>query len=129
MRIEIPPSGSWKGYYLYGHGGVRHRMALRLTFGPAGGIEGNGIDDIGRFVIDGSFDSATAGASWLKAYLGMHTVNYSGIYCARTICGDWTLHGVIGGFWIWPSAIGEQELAQVADEVELRLGLVTAEPC
>lgn len=123
MLIESPPSGPWKGYYLYGHGGIRHRMGLRLTFGPDGRITGEGTDDIGRFAIDGSFDPATSAASWLKAYIGMHTVDYSGIYCAKTICGDWTLGGAVGGFWIWPFAMGEQAV----DEVESQLGMAASD--
>ena len=127
MLIEIPPSGPWKGYYLYGHGGVRHRMGLQLTFTPDGRIAGQGIDDIGRFVIDGSFDRATSSASWLKAYIGMHTVQYAGLYCGKTICGDWTLSRMAGGFWIWPAGMDGHESAHGVDEVEQQLGLVAAE--
>ena len=30
-------------------------------------------------------------ARWTKAYVGMHSVEYSGFYCGQVICGDWTL--------------------------------------
>src|SRR5580693_2125319 len=102
---DIPPSGSWRGYYLYGHG-LKHRMNLNLTFMIDGRIEGEGADDIAQFAIDGRFDCEASTATWTKAYVGMHTVEYSGIYCQRTICGDWYLGAATGGFWIWPQLNG-----------------------
>lgn len=117
MANELPPSGRWAGYYLYGHGGSRHRMKLTLAFAGNGAIDGDGVDDIAPFVITGRFDVATSAASWTKAYVGMHTVEYSGLYCRRAICGDWTLMGHSGGFWIWPESEGEWE--QAAEDVEI----------
>jgi hypothetical protein len=87
MKNGIPPSGLWRGYYLYGHGGLKHRMSLNLAFISDGKIEGEGVDDIALFAIDGGFDCATSPANWIKAYVGMHRVEYSGVYCQRAICG------------------------------------------
>jgi hypothetical protein len=117
MANELPPSGRWAGYYLYGHGGSRHRMKLTLAFTGNGAIGGDGVDDVAPFVITGQFDMATSVASWTKAYVGMHKVEYSGLYCRRAICGDWTLMSHSGGFWIWPES--ETEWEQVADGVEI----------
>jgi len=78
MSNELPPSGRWTGYYLYGHGGSRHHMKLTLAFAGNGAIDGEGVDDIRPFVITGRFDVATSAAHWTKAYVGMHTVEYAG---------------------------------------------------
>jgi hypothetical protein len=98
---NLPPSGAWAGYYLYAHSGLKYRMRLNLTFAIDGSIHGEGVDDIARFVIEGRFDGVMSVARWTKAYVGMHIVEYSGIYCQRAICGDWTLGRATGGFWIW----------------------------
>ena len=88
-------------------------MRLGLTFGPDGKIQGEGIDNIAEFVITGFFDVETNQASWTKAYVGMHRVEYRGLYDGRSICGEWNLFGGSGGFWIWPSALEESERLQV----------------
>ena len=116
MPGELPPSGAWRGYYLYGHSGMKHRMSLSLLFRESGGIDGDGVDDIGAFAIDGHFDCGTGAARWTKAYVGMHTVEYSGLYCQRQICGDWTVGGMTGGFWIWP--VGESQFGFEEEGVE-----------
>jgi hypothetical protein len=92
-------------------------MKLTLAFTGNGAIGGDGVDDVAPFVITGQFDMATSVASWTKAYVGMHKVEYSGLYCRRAICGDWTLMSHSGGFWIWPES--ETEWEQVADGVEI----------
>ena len=66
-------------------------MRLNLTFTMDGSIHGEGIDDIAPFVIEGRFDCVMSAARWTKAYVGMHSVEYSGFYCGQVICGDWTL--------------------------------------
>jgi hypothetical protein len=118
MSNQMPPSGLWRGYYFYGDGGMKHRMHLNLTFGGDGGIAGDGVDDVGTFVISGLFDLGTSQASWTKEYLGMHTVEYSGLYCQRQICGDWRLGRLTGGFWIWPGVHGDFEFGEEGVGVE-----------
>lgn len=117
MANDIPPSGAWAGYYFYGDAGPKHRMTLGLLFTPDGKIRGEGSDDIGPFAIDGFFNGAVSQASWTKAYIGMHTVNYSGIYSGRAICGNWTLSGGSGGFWIWPEGMEQFEEALLSEEL------------
>jgi hypothetical protein len=118
MPDEIPPSGPWSGYYLYGHEGRKHHMRLGLAFTPDGKILGDGVDDIAPFVIDGSFNGATGEANWTKAYVGLHTVYYSGIYSRRSICGNWTLGLLTGGFWIWPESEEVMEQMELAEHLE-----------
>lgn len=128
MLSGIPPSGPWTCYYLYGREEIRHRMNLHLAFTADGRIEGEGIDDIARFIIDGSFDPITSAANWTKAYVVKHCVKYSGLYSGKTICGDWTLGIAAGGFWIWPSSIGQGDSAQQENEVDFGLELTAAVP-
>jgi hypothetical protein len=117
MLNYFPPSGLWTAYYLYGHAGPKHDMRLGLVFTPDGKIRGQGVDDIAPFVIDGLFNGATSEANWVKAYVRMHRVRYSGIYSQRAICGDWTLIQLTGGFWIWPEVVAQSE--EVAAQTEL----------
>src|SRR5206468_8763728 len=49
------PSGPWSGFYNYCSSLGKHRMDLVLTFADST-ILGDGSDDIGRFVVSGSFD-------------------------------------------------------------------------
>jgi hypothetical protein len=98
-------------------------MKLTLTFAGSGAIDGDGVDDIAPFLITGRFDVATSAASWTKAYVGMHKVEYSGLYCRCAICGDWELMGHSGGFWIWPES--ETEWEHVAGDMQIEEPLVT----
>src|SRR5215471_16833122 len=123
---SLPPSGPWSGHYHYAHDTAKHRMKLGLPFGPDGKMHGEGIDDIAEFIITGFFDIKTNQASWAKAYIGMHSVEYRGLYDGRSICGDWSLIVGSGAFWIWPSGLHErvtesieEELDQPAHEVHL----------
>jgi hypothetical protein len=123
MLDNIPPSGPWIAYYLYGFDGPKHCMRLGLVFTRDGKIRGEGLDDIAPFVIDGLFDGPTSKAKWTKVYVGLHTVEYSGIYSQRAICGNWTLIGRTGGFWIWPGILAQSEetAAQMGFEQPLEL--------
>jgi hypothetical protein len=124
MFSDIPPSGRWAGYYLYGHSGVKHRMSLTLSFSREGRIEGDGVDDIAQFVIVGRFDCATSIANWTKTYIGRHSVAYSGVYCQKIICGDWTLSHLTGGFWIWPKSQSSTEFAEELLQLEEPLEVI-----
>jgi len=106
---SLPPSGPWAGYYQYGHDGAKHRMKLDLTFAQSGAIEGEGIDEIAPFTINGFLETATNQAYWTKSYIGMDSVEYYGLYDGRSICGNWTLRRFSGGFRIWPSTLENEE--------------------
>ena len=101
-------------------------MKLDLLFSHDGKIIGDGIDDVGQFIIDGVFDSASLEARWTKQYVGRHSVEYSGRYDQRSIVGSWNLRGFTGGFRIWPgeSAEGMEEDAAVELEQPEELVLV-----
>ena len=67
---NLPPSGSWSGYYLYGADGAKHGMRLHLTFTAVGAIVGSGNDDVAPFTISGVFDGDTNQAIELEEQAG-----------------------------------------------------------
>jgi hypothetical protein len=91
-------------------------MDLNLTF-INGRISGEGIDDIGCFRISGIYDAATLDCQWVKQYIGMHSVDYSGGGETRGIWGTWKLPGDHGGFHIWPLKSGIEAAATECNEV------------
>jgi len=101
------PSGEWTGFYNY-RPGDRHRMDLQLSFSN-GLIAGTGNDDVGAFVVKGTYDSANRACSWRKRYMAAHTVFYRGFREGKGIWGTWEVEVLNhGGFHIWPKAAGEQ---------------------
>jgi hypothetical protein len=99
-------------------------MRVGLTFTSDGKIRGEGIDDIAAFTIDGLFNAAINEANWTKSYIAMHRVEYRGLYNQRSICGNWTLAGRTGGFWIWPEALEDKESIETEVEAEQPSGMV-----
>ena len=118
MDEPLFPSGPWTGFYNYRPGG-RHRMALHLNF-VNGILNGEGCDDIGKFLIKGCYDASTRECYWTKSYIGAHDVFYRGFREGKGIWGTWEItirdHG---GFHIWPRRAGEGEVEhQAAAEAE-----------
>jgi hypothetical protein len=104
---DLFPSGEWTGFYNYTGPEDRHRMDLRLDFAH-GRMTGNGADNVGPFVIRGSYDNGTKECSWVKTYPGSHDVRYSGCGEAVGIWGTWTIPAFCkGGFHIWPRRAGK----------------------
>src|SRR5687767_856671 len=95
------PSGKWIGFYTYAASSQRHLMDLILAF-RAGAISGEGADGIGFFSIEGRYDASAAECTWIKTYLGGHSVWYAGFREKKGIWGTWTIHATCGGFHIWP---------------------------
>ncbi len=106
------PSGPWKGFYNYRHDITRrHRMELNLNFAK-GIIRGEGVDDIGQFLISGRYNAADGECHWTKTYIGSHDVYYRGFREGKGIWGIWEIGAQgHGGFRIWPKGEGE-ELAE-----------------
>jgi hypothetical protein len=115
MSEPLFPSGPWTGFYNY-RPGKRHRMDLHLSF-IRGNLSGDGVDDVGRFLIKGRYDAATCECHWTKSYLGAHDVFYCGFREGKGIWGTWEISLLAhGGFHIWPRQAGEGE-AQAETEV------------
>jgi hypothetical protein len=108
MSDFLFPSGPWTGFYNY-RPGDRHRMELRPTF-VNGNMSGDGIDDVGRFLIKGRYDAASRECYWTKTYVGAHDVFYRGFREGKGIGGTWEITiQYHGGFHIWPRQAGEGE--------------------
>jgi hypothetical protein len=93
-------------------------MDLQLTFAN-GNMSGDGMDDVGRFLIKGRYDAASHECYWTKSYLGAHDVFYRGFREGKGIWGTWEItirhHG---GFHIWPRQAGEGEERAESASVE-----------
>jgi hypothetical protein len=115
MSEELFPSGPWVGFYNY-HPRDRHRMDLDLIFAK-GAINGDGHDDINRFLIKGRYDSTSLECHWTKSYVGAHEVFYHGFREGKGIWGTWEI-GLFGrgGFHIWPRSESEGEQWQASSE-------------
>jgi hypothetical protein len=108
MSEGLFPSGPWTEFYNY-RPGDRHRMDLRLTFAN-GNMSGDGVDDVGRFLIKGRYDAASHECYWTKTYLGAHDVFYRGFREGKGIWGTWEITiQYHGGFHIWPRQASEGE--------------------
>jgi hypothetical protein len=110
------PSGPWLGFYTY-HGGRRKfRTDLTLTF-KNGRMSGFGIDNVGPFIISGSYDARSKECDWMKTYVGRHNVAYRGFREGKGIWGTWDIRPTDrGGFHIWP--LGEAEGERAYQEAE-----------
>jgi hypothetical protein len=91
-------------------------MDLHLEF-SAGSVNGDGNDDIGRFLIRGKYDSANRECHWTKTYPGSHDVYYRGFREGKGIWGTWEIAIFYhGGFHIWPK--GEHEGETTTEQFE-----------
>ena len=118
MESALFPSGEWVGYYNYAAGGPRSQMDIRFTFSN-GRIAADGCDDVGEFVLGGSYDEATGECHWTKHYVGRHDVSYVGFREGKGIWGTWKLDGITGGFHVWPiNSDGVGESVDVDAEAE-----------
>jgi hypothetical protein len=120
------PSGPWTGFYNY-QPGDRHRMELGLTFAN-GVMSGDGVDDVGRFLINGRYDAASHECHWTKTYVGAHDVYYRGFREGKGIWGTWEIRILDhGGFHIWPRGMGEGETRAESAEAEAPVDAVGTE--
>ena len=94
-------------------------MDLQLAFAN-GNMSGDGMDDVGRFLIKGRYDDASHECYWTKSYLGAHDVFYRGFREGKGIWGTWEITiQYHGGFHIWPRHAGEgEERAESAASAE-----------
>lgn len=121
------PSGPWTGFYTYSPKD-RHRMDLHLHF-AGGKLTGEGRDDLGRFLIRGSYDAAALECSWTKTYPGSHDVFYRGFREGKGIWGTWEI-GLLarGGFHIWPVGEGGGDALAEPQAEETPLETTTRTP-
>lgn len=112
------PTGEWNGFYLESHRSGRGWMSMYLAFAD-GRINGEGTDYVGPWVATGSYDLDTGLCSWVKRYLGMHTVSYSGKVSGDGIRGDWQLKSASGPFHIWPRGMNNNNELYLKHDMDL----------
>lgn len=84
-----------------------------------GRINGEGTDYVGPWVATGSYDLDTGLCSWIKRYLGLHQVNYSGKISGDGIRGDWQIRGTSGAFHIWPRGMSNHDELYLKHDMDL----------
>jgi hypothetical protein len=98
-EVEFP-SGAWTGFYQ--QTGRRYSQDMELTF-DGGVVRGAGWDNLGEFVIKGSYDLESREVRWTKLYVGKHRVYYRGFREGKGIWGTWRMPGQKrAGFHVWP---------------------------
>jgi hypothetical protein len=119
MDNELFPSGPWTGFYNYTGPEDRHRMDLHLAF-TEGRMSGDGIDEVGRFLIAGRYDVQNRECWWTKTYPGSHDVSYRGFAEGNGIWGTWEIPPWSrGGFHIWPRHSGNGAHERTEAEIEM----------
>ena len=82
----------WKGFYEQ-HGQQSDMEFECLTVTDNGEIHGKGKDQVGQFVINGIYlTTPTTDVQFVKQYLNMHNVLYSGKVNGKSITGRWEIY-------------------------------------
>ena len=93
-------------------------MDLHLDF-VNGRMTGDGTDNIGLFLIKGSYQTASRECEWTKTYPGSHLVFYRGYREGNGIWGTWEIPPFgRGGFHIWPRRAIDGEQVEQKTEVD-----------
>jgi hypothetical protein len=114
------PSGAWTGFFLQLWLPGRHTTDMTLTFRD-GHMQGHGVDRVGSFSMEGTYDATTGDCEWTKRYHGRHSVYYKGINDGHGIWGVWEIKVLFGlyvdrgGFHIWPEGM---TLSEETDRTE-----------
>lgn len=102
-------------------------MDLQLTF-VNGSMTGDGVDDVGRFLIRGRYDPSNKECYWTKSYVGAHDVFYRGFREGKGIWGTWEITNLArGGFHIWPRQAGESGQEASSAEAEAPVDAIASE--
>ena len=110
------PTGEWNGFYLENHQPKRGWMHLYLSFAD-GKIKGEGTDYVGPWVSHGTYDVETGTCSWVKQYIGQHTVTYAGKIGENGIMGEWQISFLTGPFHIWPRNMSQLNELYLTDDL------------
>ena len=119
------PTGEWNGFYLEGRP-QRGWMHLYMSFSE-GRIKGEGTDYVGPWTANGLYDTETGTCSWVKDYVGRHSVNYQGQITDKGILGEWTIL-TSGTFHIWPRGRSEMNELYLKQDLEAPVGPPAPQP-
>jgi hypothetical protein len=102
-------------------------MDLHLTF-VNGSMTGDGVDDVGRFLIRGRYDPSDKECYWTKSYVRAHNVFYRGFREGKGIGGTWEITNFAhGGFHIWSRQASEGGQEAAAAEAEKSVDAIASE--
>ena len=121
------PSGPWTGFFLQRLVPGRHQMEIKITF-RGGVLSGSGRDLVGTFSLQGRYELANGHCSFMKSYLGKHSVSYQGYNEGKGIWGTWTINlpGYMpqrGGFHIWPEGMSDPSHPKLSEQADLPVAL------
>jgi hypothetical protein len=117
------PTGPWTGFFLQQSHPGRNRMKLELTFAE-GKVVGTGSDWVGRFIIEGTYQTTDGRCQMTKSYLGRHSLHYQGYNEGKGIWGVWELVGTDrGGFYIWPEGMPDPTTPRMKEEADLPIAV------
>ena len=124
------PSGRWLGFFLDRRMPGRHEMELELTFRD-GKLSGEGRDFVGEFLVRGHYQLEDGNCSWIKQYIGAHSIGYRGFNESKGIWGTWELlpasWSVTGGFQIWPEGMEQTASDQLHESTDQPLSFDSLE--
>jgi hypothetical protein len=116
------PSGPWVGFWIQRIAG-KHRMRCHLSFSD-GHVVGTGIDVVGRFTMEGTYDLKAGRCLLTKQYEAAHRLQYDGVSEGSELWlwGIWQLSNDRGGFHIWPEGMADptQRRLKAAQDVPTR---------
>ena len=125
------PSGRWLGFFLDRRMPGRHEMELELTFRD-GKLSGEGRDFVGEFLVRGHYQLEDGKCSWIKQYIGAHSIGYRGFNEGKGIWGTWELREFIwratGGFQIWPEGMEKSASDHLHESTDLPMSFDGTEP-
>lgn len=132
MQMDDHPdfySGNWTGFYVESHRPNPGWMHLFLHCTEAGKLQGEGVDYVGPWTLQGTYTAATKVCEWTKSYVGKHRVHYRGLLSDDGIRGAWQIEPFLRGeFHIWPETMThltelylQQNLPVLSDEPDKSL--------
>ncbi|MFT5300098.1 MAG: hypothetical protein ACI87E_000853 [Mariniblastus sp.] len=110
------PTGEWNGFFVESHKSQRGWMHLYLSFAD-GKIKGEGTDYVGPWISQGEYDLRSGTCAWVKQYLGLHQINYTGKIGENGIVGHWGFH-ISENFHIWPKAMTHLNELYLSEDLE-----------
>ncbi|HWB08085.1 MAG TPA: hypothetical protein VG826_02485 [Pirellulales bacterium] len=113
----------WRGYWQ--QRGRRAEMRDLLLRFANGTLTGGGVDCVGRFTFDGTYDP-TGAVVMVKQYLGMHKVLYKGQFDGEgTIFGRWSIWSFDSGEFMLTlardgAACEEREIEEIVPDAPVK---------
>jgi hypothetical protein len=124
------PSGPWTGFWLQRiYTGRQYMRDLWLHF-VDGRVTGGGVDLVGEFTFNGSYQLDDGTVTLSKQYISSHLVRYEGRNQddGMWLWGVWTIGYDRGGFHIWPQGEEDPTRRRLKEELDVPLQVPAAIP-